>query len=67
MTRVVLARESAHRTAPRLVEIEPRRGVRVGEAMRKLREQDAERISAPHQQHYSEFWRRSQAAPPDDL
>ena len=38
--------ERARRFAKRIVEIAPRRGVRVGDAMRKLREQDAQRISA---------------------
>ena len=31
---------------PRFVEILPKRGVRVGDAMRKLREEDARRMSA---------------------
>ena len=34
------------RLPTRIVEIAPRRGVRVGDAMRKLREQDAQRITA---------------------
>jgi hypothetical protein len=38
--------ERARQTPARIVEIEPRSGVRRGEAMRKLREQDAQRITA---------------------
>jgi hypothetical protein len=45
-TRLELARTIATRTRARFVEIVPRRGVRRGDAMRKLREQDAQRISA---------------------
>ena len=44
MQSAVIAR--AKHTPARFVEIEPRRGVRRGDAMRKLREQDAERLSA---------------------
>ena len=46
MTKTELAREIAARTKARRVEIAPRRGVRVGDAMRKLRQEDADRISA---------------------
>ena len=46
MTKSELAREIAARTKARRVEIAPRRGVRVGDAMRKLRQEDADRISA---------------------
>jgi hypothetical protein len=45
MTKIELARIIATRTMARFVEIEPRRSVRVGDAMRKLREQDAKRLS----------------------
>jgi hypothetical protein len=38
--------ERAKRTPVRIVEIPPRRGVRAGDAMRKLREEDARCISA---------------------
>ena len=38
--------ERARRTPVRIVEIGPRRGVRVGDAMRKLRQEDAQRMSA---------------------
>ena len=41
-----LARIIAARSVLRFVEIAPRRGVRRGDAMRKLRDQDAQRISA---------------------
>ena len=37
--------ERARRSPTRIVEIAPRRGIRVGDAMRKLREQDAKRLS----------------------
>jgi hypothetical protein len=46
MTKTELAKEIAARTKARRVEIAPRRGVRVGDAMRKLRQEDADRISA---------------------
>ena len=46
MTKIELARVIAARTTARFVEIAPRRGIRVGDAMRKLREQDAQRITA---------------------
>ena len=46
MTKIELARVIAARTTARFVEIAPRRGIRVGDAMRKLRQQDAQRISA---------------------
>ena len=46
MTNIELAREIAAGTKARIVEIAPRRRVRVGDAMRKLRAEDAERISA---------------------
>jgi hypothetical protein len=36
----------ARQTPARIVEIEPSSGVRRGDAMRKLRERDAERMSA---------------------
>ena len=45
MTKIELAREIAARTKARIVEIAPRRRVRVGDAMRKLRAEAAERIS----------------------
>ena len=38
--------ERARRAPARFVEIPPKRGVRVGDAMRKLREEDARRMSA---------------------
>src|SRR6516225_7764825 len=38
--------ERARHTPARFVEIPPKRGVRVGDAMRKLREEDARRMSA---------------------
>ena len=38
--------ERARQTPARFVEIPPRRGVRVGNAMRKLRREDADRMSA---------------------
>ena len=38
--------ERAKLAPARFVAIEPRRGVRVGDAMCKLREEDAQRISA---------------------
>ena len=38
--------ERARRAQARFVEIPPKRGVRVGDAMRKLREEDARRMSA---------------------
>ena len=38
--------EQARWTPARIVEIERRRGVRVGDAMRRLRKQDAKRVSA---------------------
>jgi hypothetical protein len=37
--------ERARRLPTRIVQIPPRRGVRVGDAMRKLREQDTKRLS----------------------
>jgi hypothetical protein len=37
--------ERARHTAARFVQIPPKRGVRVGDAMRKLREEDARRMS----------------------
>ena len=46
MTKIELAPVIAARTTARFVEIAPRRGIRVGDAMRKLREQDAQRITA---------------------
>ena len=46
MTKIELARVIAARTTARFVEVEPRHGVRRGDAMRKLREQDAQRMSA---------------------
>jgi len=45
MTKIELARVIAARTTARFVEIAPRRGIRVGDAMRKLREEDAKRLS----------------------
>ena len=38
--------ERARHTPARFVQIPPKRGVRVGDAMRKLREEDARRMSA---------------------
>jgi len=38
--------ERARRAPARIVQIERRRGVRVGDAMRKLRQEDAQRMSA---------------------
>ena len=38
--------ERARHTPARFVEIPPKRGVRVGDAIRKLREEDARRMSA---------------------
>jgi hypothetical protein len=38
--------ERARHSPARIAVIAPRRGVRVGDAMRKLREQDAQRMSA---------------------
>jgi hypothetical protein len=46
MIKIRLARIIAVRSRARFVDIQPRRGVRVGDAMRKLREEDAQRISA---------------------
>ena len=59
MTKVELARIIAARARARFVEIAPRRGVRVGDAMRKLREEDAARISAlleAEQQRLMQTW-----------
>ena len=46
MTKVELARIIAARTTPRFAEIPPKRRVRVGDAMRRVRQEDAARISA---------------------
>jgi hypothetical protein len=45
-TKIKLARKLAKRTPTRIVEIAPRRRVRVGDALDKLRAEDAQRISA---------------------
>jgi hypothetical protein len=56
MIKIELARVIAARTTARFVEIAPRRGIRVGDAMRKLREQDARRLSEILEAEQERLW-----------
>jgi hypothetical protein len=56
MTKVELTRQIALRIPVRIVELRPRRGVRAGDAMRKLREQDAQPVSALLQAEQDRLW-----------
>ena len=48
--------ERARHSPTRIVEIAPRRGIRVGDAMRKLREQDAKRLSEILEAEQERLW-----------
>ena len=55
MTKVELARQIL-RIPVRIVELGPRRGVRAGDATRKLRERDAQSVSALLQAEQDKLW-----------
>jgi len=56
MTKAELARQIALRIPVRIVELRPRRGVRAGDATRKLRERDAQSVSALLQAEQDKLW-----------